>query len=143
MRWLRWVCWQTLPGGRGSFRMVMRLLVCLLLVVGLGCGPVAEREDVTLLAVYWPTPDAAVARMLEMADLQPGETLYDLGSGDGRIVIAAAQEYGVRAVGIEIDSELVAQSRASNPHSCTFPQPSLPRSIRTGVQAYSETRCTA
>jgi predicted RNA methylase len=50
-----------------------------------------------------PTPQAVVDRMLEVARIKPGETVYDLGSGDGRVVITAAQKYGARAVGVEID----------------------------------------
>ncbi len=62
---------------------------------------------------YVPTTPEVVSRMLELADLEQGDVLYDLGSGDGRIVIAAAQEYGVRAVGIDIDPALVSESRAN------------------------------
>ena len=58
------------------------------------------------LAPYVVAPEHAVDRMLEMARLKPGETLYDLGCGDGRILIAAAQKYKVKAVGIEISSRL-------------------------------------
>ena len=47
-------------------------------------------------------PEHAVDKILEMANLKPGETLYDLGCGDGRILIAAAKKYNVKAVGIEI-----------------------------------------
>ena len=63
------------------------------------------------LAPYFPTPTSVVKAMLELGELQPGELLYDLGSGDGRIVIMAAQTFGARAVGFEIDPRLVAQSR--------------------------------
>jgi ubiquinone/menaquinone biosynthesis C-methylase UbiE len=58
------------------------------------------------LAPYLPSPQAVVERMLEVAQLKPGETLYDLGSGDGRIVITAAQKFGANAVGIEISDVL-------------------------------------
>ena len=50
-----------------------------------------------------PTPQAVVERMLQAARVKPGEIVYDLGSGDGRIVITAAQKFGARAVGVEID----------------------------------------
>src|SRR6185503_15269400 len=50
-----------------------------------------------------PTPQLVVDRMLEAARVKPGEMVYDLGSGDGRIVITAAQKFGARAVGVEID----------------------------------------
>ena len=60
---------------------------------------------------YVPTSPKTVARMLEMAEVTSQDTVYDLGSGDGRIVIAAAQQYGAHGVGIEIDAELVKKAR--------------------------------
>ncbi len=62
------------------------------------------------LAPFVPSPSPVVERMLELAKPKAGEKLYDLGSGDGRVVIAAAQNYDVKAVGIEISSRLVKQS---------------------------------
>lgn len=58
------------------------------------------------LAPYVAAPERAVDKILEAANLKPGETLYDLGCGDGRIVIAAAERYKVKAVGIEISGSL-------------------------------------
>jgi len=59
--------------------------------------------------VMWvPTLDALLLPMLELAQLRAGDLLYDLGSGDGKIPIVAAQRYGVRAVGIEYDAKLAA-----------------------------------
>ena len=52
---------------------------------------------------YFPTPDPAVIAMLELAGTGPNDVVYDLGAGDGRIVIAAATRFGARGVGIEID----------------------------------------
>jgi hypothetical protein len=60
--------------------------------------------------IYYPTPPETVAEMLRMAKIKKGDVLYDLGSGDGRIPIAAAKEYGIRAVGIEIDPKLVTEA---------------------------------
>jgi ubiquinone/menaquinone biosynthesis C-methylase UbiE len=57
-------------------------------------------------APYVVTPEHAVDRMLEMANLKPGETLFDLGCGDGRILITAVEKYRVKAVGIEISDHL-------------------------------------
>jgi SAM-dependent methyltransferase len=62
-------------------------------------------------APYVVTPEHAVDRMLELASLKPGETLFDLGCGDGRILITAVQKYKVKAVGIEI-SDRLARSAA-------------------------------
>jgi ribosomal protein L11 methylase PrmA len=56
---------------------------------------------------YVPTPQAVVEAMLEMAAVTPNDVVYDLGSGDGRIVITAARKHGARGVGIEIDPALV------------------------------------
>jgi SAM-dependent methyltransferase len=58
------------------------------------------------LAPYVTSPEHAVDKMLQMANLKPGETLYDLGCGDGRIILAAAERYKVKAVGIEISDRL-------------------------------------
>jgi outer membrane protein assembly factor BamB len=59
-------------------------------------------------AVYVPTPDDIVPRLLELAKIERTDLVYDLGSGDGRLVIAAAKKYGCKGVGIEIDPDLVA-----------------------------------
>lgn len=60
--------------------------------------------------IYYPTPPETVDQMLRMAAIKKDDVLYDLGSGDGRIPIAAAKQYGIRAVGIEIDPKLVAEA---------------------------------
>ncbi|WP_205689436.1 SAM-dependent methyltransferase [Aurantiacibacter odishensis] len=60
---------------------------------------------------YIPTPPAVVSEMLRLAEIEKGDVLYDLGSGDGRIPIAAARDYGIRAVGIEIDDGLLERAR--------------------------------
>jgi protein-L-isoaspartate O-methyltransferase len=65
------------------------------------------------LAPFVASPHRAVDKMLQMADLKPGEIVYDLGCGDGRILIAAAQRFRVKAVGIEI-SERLAHTAESN-----------------------------
>jgi hypothetical protein len=63
-------------------------------------------------SVFVPTPQDVVDKMLELAEVKEDELVYDLGSGDGRIVITAAKEYGSRAIGVEIDAELVRVSQA-------------------------------
>lgn len=67
----------------------------------------ARARDV----VFFPTPQTAVAKMLEMAEIRPGDRLIDLGSGDGRIPITAAKEYGITALGVDLDADLLKQSR--------------------------------
>lgn len=59
---------------------------------------------------YVPTPEPVVAEMLRIANVNENDVIYDLGSGDGRIVITAAQEYGARGVGIDIDPALVQEA---------------------------------
>jgi hypothetical protein len=59
---------------------------------------------------YVPTPQVVVERMLGMAAVKRGDMLIDLGSGDGRLVITAAREYGARGFGVEIDPKLVSRS---------------------------------
>lgn len=62
---------------------------------------------------FFPTPQAAVDKMLEMADLKDGDFLIDLGSGDGRIPITAAERYGIRAKGVDIDPVLIREANKS------------------------------
>ncbi|MBN1141490.1 MAG: class I SAM-dependent methyltransferase [Deltaproteobacteria bacterium] len=73
--------------------------------------PQSQFEDVTMDVPYITTSRKAVDKILEMAQVGPQDLLYDLGSGDGRIVIAAAEQRGARGVGVEIDGELVRESR--------------------------------
>ncbi|MFN8939415.1 MAG: SAM-dependent methyltransferase [Acidobacteriota bacterium] len=73
----------------------------------------AQKPDIHphQLAPYVSSPHQIVERMLELARIKPGEKVYDLGSGDGRVVIAAAQKYEAKAVGIELSSRLVKSSQ--------------------------------
>ena len=63
--------------------------------------------------IYVPTPHDVVERMLQMAKVGPGDVLYDLGSGDGRIPIAAAKKFGIRAIGIDIDPQRIREANAN------------------------------
>lgn len=63
------------------------------------------------LAPHVPASEDAVRKMLQFAELQVGEQLYDLGSGDGRIIIMAAKEFGVKATGVELRDDLVEHTR--------------------------------
>ena len=86
------------------------LIAISLLLVATGCGSsVAVWTDGEVPFVR-STPEV-IDRMLEMARVHRNDVVYDIGSGDGAIVIRAAKKYGVRAVGIEIDQELVAKAR--------------------------------
>jgi len=83
-----------------------RLAVCVgvwLLFAGCARVPGVEVPDVR-------TPPEVVVEILRLAGVGPGDTVYDLGSGDGRIVIAAARDFGARGVGVELDPDLVAES---------------------------------
>lgn len=63
------------------------------------------------LSGYAPSAMPVVERMLELAELHPGDRLYDLGCGDGRFIIEAAQRYGVRGVGVDLDPKRIAESQ--------------------------------
>src|SRR6476646_7527292 len=62
------------------------------------------------LAPYYPTPQTVVDKMLQLGGLKAGEKMFDLGSGDGRIVIMAAQKYKADATGVELNDSLARQS---------------------------------
>jgi predicted RNA methylase len=79
------------------------LLLCAVVSVALG-------QDAEKLAPYYPTPETIVEKMLQLGELKAGEKMFDLGSGDGRIVIMAAQKFRAEAVGVEIDKDLYRQS---------------------------------
>ncbi|HTG39243.1 class I SAM-dependent methyltransferase [Sphingomonas sp.] len=63
--------------------------------------------------IYVPTPPEVVSAMLDLAELKDGDVLYDLGSGDGRIPIAAVKRNRVKATGIDIDPERIAEAQAN------------------------------
>jgi protein-L-isoaspartate O-methyltransferase len=79
-----------------------------LLIIALSPSPIRSQDEIPFV----PTPMEVVDRMLEIAEVKQGDVVYDLGSGDGRILIRAAKKYGVRGVGIEMDAWLVDASRA-------------------------------
>lgn len=85
----------------------------LLLSLVMGAALVhAQSGDPEKLAPYYPTPETIVDKMLELGGLKAGEKMFDLGSGDGRIVIVAAQKFKANAVGIELDKDLAKRSSA-------------------------------
>jgi SAM-dependent methyltransferase len=79
--------------------------------------PVAAQQSVasppSSLAPYVPTPQDVVDRMLSLAGVSSGDVVYDLGCGDGRIVITAAKKFGARGVGVDIDPERIKESQAN------------------------------
>jgi ribosomal protein L11 methylase PrmA len=91
--------------------MMLSLTLSLAMAVAAGAGPASEEWEFHV--PYHATPGNVVAEMLKVANVTKDDVVYDLGSGDGRIVIAAAKLYGARATGIEIDPKRVRQARES------------------------------
>ena len=92
-----------------------RLIAFSFLVCGVAAAPAADDDRPRKRvpdAAFVPTPPDVVKRMLDLAAVKKDDVVYDLGSGDGRIVIAAAKSHGCKAVGVELDGDLVAKSRA-------------------------------
>ena len=85
------------------------LVLKLIFLIGNGCSSIPVWTDGEVPFV--PTPPEVVDRMLEMAQVKSGDVIYDLGSGDGRVIIRAAKRYGVKGVGIEIDADLVQRAK--------------------------------
>jgi SAM-dependent methyltransferase len=88
-------------------RVALTLALLLATVLVRGQGP--DRN----LAPFVATPDDVVERMLRLANVGPRDVVYDLGCGDGRIVITAAQKFGARGVGVDIDANLINQAEAN------------------------------
>src|SRR5712691_9098766 len=72
----------------------------------------AEEKD-NIAGPYVPTPWAIVDELLKLADIRGNDVVYDLGSGDGRLVITAYRRFGARGVGIELQKDLVAMATSS------------------------------
>jgi cyclopropane fatty-acyl-phospholipid synthase-like methyltransferase len=95
----------------------MNRVLTMLLATLLGLAGCQRQQDSGiglkngLVAPYVTTPPKVVDAMLELAEVTKDDVLYDLGCGDGRIVIAAAKKYGCRAVGVELDPERVKEAR--------------------------------
>jgi len=73
--------------------------------------PQIAQEPAVLFVAFVVTPDDVVEKMLEMAEVTKDDVVYDLGCGDGRIVVAAAKKYGCRAVGYDLDHLRVREAR--------------------------------
>lgn len=96
--------------------MRFRVVASILLTAVVGVLPLAAQQSSTQAPlrrpdVMWvPTPPAVVDAMLKLADVKPADVVYDLGCGDGVIVATAAQKYGARAVGIDVDPQRVKEA---------------------------------
>ena len=89
----------------------LALVAALPLLVGLSPQKSGQSEFDLGYDPYVPTPYSIVERMLALAEVGPNDVVVDLGSGDGRIVITAAQQFGARGVGVEIDRTLIAEAQ--------------------------------
>lgn len=83
------------------------------ITIVIGVGFVYSQEQKSKDVPYVSTPQIVVDKMLEVAAVTKDDVVYDLGSGDGRIVITAAKKYGVRGVGVDIDPERVKEANAN------------------------------
>jgi SAM-dependent methyltransferase len=90
---------------------VRAILVAALIVLGGCAGPAAQNEPPALDVIFVATDLEVVRAMLDAAKVGPGDVVYDLGCGDGRIVITAAQRYGARGVGVDLDPERIREAR--------------------------------
>ena len=88
------------------------LFTAALLALASGASCYSQEFSKENLAPYIPSPEIVVDKMLEAARVKPNELVYDLGSGDGRIVIAAAMKYQARAVGVELRGDLCKSTQA-------------------------------
>jgi hypothetical protein len=96
---------------RGELRWRTALAVGLCLAL-LPIVALAQTAPPALDVPYVPTPPPVVDAMLKLAKVKRGDVLYDLGSGDGRIVITAAKRYGVRGTGVDIDPDRIREANA-------------------------------
>jgi SAM-dependent methyltransferase len=93
---------------RGHFRIPLKNYLVVLLLAA--C---AQAEEAPYLVRYEPSPPQVVRTMLELARVSEKDVVYDLGCGDGRIVIEAAKRYGARGVCVDIDPRRIAEARAN------------------------------
>ena len=98
-------------------RRLLPVLAALAIGVGVTAGAsarqAAPKPAPRLDVIYVPTSEAVVAAMLKLAEVGRNDVVYDLGCGDGRIVIAAARDFGARGVGVDLDPIRIAEARAA------------------------------
>lgn len=106
------------------------LLAAFFLAATISSIVVAQQNDsasptLHLDVPYVPTPPEVVSEMLRLADIHKGDVLYDLGCGDGRIVVAAAKQYGARGIGIDLNPERIKEAQENARHENVAPQVSF------------------
>jgi tRNA G37 N-methylase Trm5 len=89
---------------------VSGIISLLVLAGGFALAPARAQDEADLEVPYVPTPENVVAKMLELANVKKTDVLYDLGSGDGRIVVTAAKKYGARAIGYDLNPERIQEA---------------------------------
>ena len=92
-------------------RVLLALSAAVLLLVAVACAQAPTPATKPLDVPYVPTHESLVDEMLRMANVGKNDILYDLGSGDGRIVITAARNFGTRGVGYDLDPERISEAR--------------------------------
>lgn len=98
----------------GTRRNILKLCIAGIAGSLFGFPAIAQNAPSRPLDVpYEPSPQPVVDRMLELARVDEHDVLYDLGSGDGRIVITAARKYGARGVGIDLDPQRISEARTN------------------------------
>ena len=104
------------PGVAGALLEIRRVVLAVVLAFLGGCawsapGVVSSAAMLDLDVIFVATDLDVVYAMLEAAKVGPGDVVYDLGCGDGRIVVAAASRYGARGVGVDLDPERIREAR--------------------------------
>ena len=92
------------------------MIACGFLALLAGAMPGAERQATARRepdVIYVPTPQEVVEAMLRMANVKPGDVVYDLGCGDGRVVITAAKKFGATGVGVDINPDRIEEANAN------------------------------
>lgn len=100
-------------GWTAGVRTILCAVIFMVFVAGIGCGEQPNAAPNSLRAPdvhYEPTAPDVVEVMLRLANVKAGEVVYDLGCGDGRIVIAAVQNFGARGVCVDIDPQRITES---------------------------------
>jgi predicted RNA methylase len=93
---------------------LQRLAMCLALMGAVATPAVAQQTATrTPDVIYVPTPQEVVDAMLKVAQVTSKDVIYDLGSGDGRIPITAAKQFGARGIGIDMDPQRIAEANAN------------------------------